>query len=309
MQEILTIDLSFISTWHPKYDESERDEPEYRNLVSQVRNELNRNGSLSKETFVRILDWKSPRVKGIVQLNQFPTYKKTISDAIRVEKEQKLSVLCQLRGIGAPVGSTLLHFINPNEFPIIDVRTVETLHYAGLLKSRSTDLRQYPAFTAEMLKIASENATFSLRELDRALFAYHKLFLSRKRKWKIAATIKPRAKSLQAAREGVTTHDKVLDVFKDQIDKIFSRGAVVDLVVHAYPGTNRSSVIPSDYCYNKINADRRSFTFHGFEYTSDQKYKWLGLNYPYSGPIFWNNEQVGHWERGHCHLWKDPRQY
>lgn len=308
MQEMLKIDSTFISTWHPKYDESENDEPEYRTLVAQIGNELKQRGSLSKETFIRVLDWKSPRVKGIARLNEFPVYEKGMADAVRAQKDQKLGVLCQLHGIGAPVGSTLLHLMYPNEFPIIDIRTVETLHYAGLLKSQSTDLTRYPAFAAEILKIASENPAFSLREIDRALFAYHKMFLSQKLKGKVAATMEPRVKS-QATGGGLTTRDKVLNVFKGQIDKIFLREEIIDLVVHAYPGTNRTSVIPSDYCYNKINADPNSFKLHGFEFTSDQKYKWLGPNNPYSGPIYWKTEQVGKWERGQCQLWKDPRKH
>lgn len=306
MQEYLRIDSAFISTWHPKYDESESDKPEYKTLLAQIRDELNQKGTLSKETFIGVLDWKSPRVKGIVRLNEFAIYEKGIADAVRAGKNQKLGVLCELHGIGGPVGSTLLHLIYPNEFPIIDIRTVETLHRAGLLQSLSTDLARYPAFAREILKIASENPAFSLREIDRALFAYHKMFLSPKLKGKMARTVEPRVKA-QPTSGKPTTRDKVLNVFKDKINQIFLKEEICDLVVHAYPTNNRKSVIPSDYCFNKLNADPSSFKLHRFEFTSDQKYKWLGPDHPYSGPIYWKSEQVGKWERGQCQLWKDPR--
>lgn len=102
----------------------------------------------------------------------------------------------------------------------------------------------------------------------------------------------------------VTTHQKVLNVFSN---KQLSRQQIVDLIVHAYPDTNPKSVIPSDYCYNRINVDPSSFKLQVFEITSDDKYKWLGPNYPYSGPIYWKSEQVGKWEQGKCEIWKDPR--
>ena len=308
MHEVFKIDSTFISTWHPKYDESESDEAEYKNLVAQIRNEINRKGSFSKETFIQVLDWKSPRVKGIARLNEYPVYETGIADAVRAGKEQKLHVLCQLHGIGAPVGSTLLHLMYPTEFPIIDIRTVETLHYAGLLKSHSTDIARYPAFKAAILKLASELPAFSLREIDRALFACHKMYLAPKSKQKKIGAPVPRY-TIQTRTSNLTTREKVQEVFKGQVNRIFLREEIIDMVVLAYPETKRKSVIPSDYCYNMINADPSSFKLHGFVITSDRKYKWLGPNAPYTGPIYWKAEQVGQWERGQCQLRKDPRKH
>ncbi|MBU4245939.1 MAG: hypothetical protein KKE71_02760, partial [Nanoarchaeota archaeon] len=58
----LVIDDSFISKWHPKYDESEDDEKEYCDLVAKVSEELSKSDTLSEEVFIGILNWKSPRV-------------------------------------------------------------------------------------------------------------------------------------------------------------------------------------------------------------------------------------------------------
>jgi len=326
MKEGLMIDSAFISTWHPRYDEIEGDEPEYQNLIDQIRNELNDNGSLTKSTFVRVLDWKSPRVKGIVKLNEFSVYETGIADAFRTPDSQKLGMLCQLYGIGAPVGSTLLHLMYPTVFPIIDIRTVETLQHVGLLRSPATNLTRYPAFMAAILKIASENSVFTLREIDRALFSYHKIILSPSLKRKIAGA-QPTDRMLTAGRnttnqnkgvniarhiamsEKLTTRDKVVNVFADKHGQIFSKKEVVDLVLQAYPypDTKRKSIIPSDYCYNMINVDPSSFKLHGFEFIANEQYRWLGPAYPYSGPIYWKAEQVGKWENGQCDLWKDPR--
>ena len=324
MPERLVIDSAFILTWHSRYDEIERDEPEYQNLVDQTRREMNEIGSISKGTFVRVLDWKSPRVKGILRLNEFSVYEKGIADAIRTANSQKLGVLCQLHGIGAPVGSTLLHLMYPDVFPIIDIRTVETLKHAGLLQSSATDLLRYPVFKVAILKIASENSGFSLREIDRALFSYHKMIFSPSLKRRTTGAkptnqVTASSNNLPPEKIGVnlvgyrvmsdklTTRDKIVNVFVGKEGQNFSRTEIIDFVIQTYPETNRKSVIPSDYCYNMINADPSSFKLHGFEFLPNKEYRWLGPDYAYSGPIYWKAEQVGKWEGGQCHLWSDPR--
>ena len=104
-----------------------------------------------------------------------------------------------------------------------------------------------------------------------------------------------------------TIKDKVLSVFQDRADQEFGREEISDLVAKAYPGTKKRNIIPSDYCYNSVNKDPASFKLHLFELLGDGKYKCLGPDYPYSGPILWKGEQVGKWEHGKCQLWNDPR--
>ena len=306
MESNLKIDYEFISAWHPKYDQIANDEVEYSNLVALAKKEIEQKSTISKETFIRILNWKSPRVKGIVRLNEFCIYEKGIYGSHNAEKDKKLIILLRLYGIGTPVGSTILHFMYPNSFPIIDTRTAETLHYAGRLESSLTDFTHYTPFKAEMLKIAGENLDFSLREIDRALFAYHKIYLSPKLKQNIERK-EPRRKTEMPKQQGSSKiKDKVLSVFQDRLGEKFLREEIIDLVVNAYPGTNRSSVIPSDYCYNIVNAGI-PFDFHIFKFLGEGRYKCLGPNYPYTGPIYWKREQVGKWEEGIYQLWKDPR--
>jgi hypothetical protein len=306
MESNLNIDCDFISTWHPKYDQIANDETEYRNLVALVKKEIGQKSTISKETFIRILNWKSPRVKGIVRLNEFNIYGKGIGAAYNAEENQKLIILLRLYGIGTPVGSTILHFMYPNAFPIIDIRTAETLHYAGRIESSLTGFSRYASFQSEMLRIARENPIFTLREIDRALSAYHKIYLSPKLKQNIERKEVKRKIEIPKPQSILKIKDKVLSVFQDRVGEKFLREEIIDLVVNAYPGTNRRSVIPSDYCYNMINVTL-PFDFHIFESLDEGRYKCLGPNYPYTGLIYWRREQVGKWEEGRYQLWKDPR--
>jgi hypothetical protein len=171
----IKIDDLFIQSWHPRYDEIEDDEPEYSRLLSKVCSEIETNHSLSKQTFTEILNWKSARVKGKIDWTNYETYSNTIKEFHDASSMEKMNRLIALPGIGAPVSSTFLHFIYPSFFPIIDRRTVDVLRYFGYIRHKSTDIAQYPAFMAAVLGIRDCYPNWSLREIDRAVFTYHKM--------------------------------------------------------------------------------------------------------------------------------------
>jgi hypothetical protein len=81
--------------------------------------------------------------------------------------------------VEAATASTLLHFMRPEEMPIIDVRTVGVLFAAGLISSPQKDLEHYKEFRQAILRIQSSCPDRSLREIDRGLFAYHKEVLDK----------------------------------------------------------------------------------------------------------------------------------
>ncbi|MHC1729292.1 MAG: endonuclease NucS domain-containing protein [Syntrophobacteraceae bacterium] len=98
-----------------------------------------------------------------------------------------------------------------------------------------------------------------------------------------------------------TIPHKILFAIKARFGEILSGRQIIDLVEAAFPGTNRTSVIPSDYCYNILNRGIK-FDRHFFEYR-DGQYKILGPNYEYVGPIYWKGKKVGEWRKGE----KTPR--
>jgi len=169
------IDDQFIKTWHPRYDETECDEPEYQRLLVRVSSEITARHTLTRLTFEEILNWKAARVKGIIDWDNFSDYSYKIKKSLEESDQNKMTLLTSLRGIGAPVASTFLHFIYPNSFPIFDQRTVGVLRYFRYIYSKSTELAQYPAFRSAVLKIQASCPEWSLREIDRAVFAFHKL--------------------------------------------------------------------------------------------------------------------------------------
>lgn len=98
----------------------------------------------------------------------------------------------------------------------------------------------------------------------------------------------------------------VEETFKHEIGNTFTRSEIIDRV-HEKSGFKRSSIIPSDYCYNRRN---KGIIFPGwclFERVENGMYKYLGPGYKYSGPVFFREKSMfedgvfGHWRSGVYH--------
>ena len=96
----------------------------------------------------------------------------------------------------------------------------------------------------------------------------------------------------------LTIEAKVLSTFEGKEGERFTRSEIIEMVVKKFPGTNKSSVIPSDYCYNKIN-NGINFKFHVFEWVTRGVYKYLGRRYKFNGLVLWKGEEYGIWNDGH----------
>jgi len=83
---------------------------------------------------------------------------------------------------------------------------------------------------------------------------------------------------------GMPIYDQIQDILKDRIGSIVTASEIKHALKTKY-GTNASSIIPSDYCYNRFNKGIR-FNKHIFEYIDHKTYKYLGENYLFTGLIF-----------------------
>jgi hypothetical protein len=176
----VVIDDAFINEWHPKYDWTESDEDEYQELVAIVSRDIASAGTVSKSTFLRMWNWKgATRVIRHVAIAAYDTlYAPAFRRAASQTPERKLATLIapgvKLPGVEAATGSTLIHFMHPDSMPIIDVRTCEVLFAAGLISTDRKDLAHYEEFRKAIDGIRRRCPRWTLRQIDRALFAYHK---------------------------------------------------------------------------------------------------------------------------------------
>ena len=92
---------------------------------------------------------------------------------------------------------------------------------------------------------------------------------------------------------------KFLDVFDGHEGEVFTRSKIIELICMHFPGTNPSSLIPSDYCYNLFNKGI-NFRNHIFEQVNQGVYKYLGQNAAYTGKVYWSksDQPVGEWLDG-----------
>ena len=78
--------------------------------------------------------------------------------------------------------------------------------------------------------------------------------------------------------------DQIKDFLKDRTVEIVTT-AQIKIALNEKYGTHASSIIPSDYCYNRFNKGIR-FDKHIFVYIDHNTYKYLGENYQFTGLIF-----------------------
>lgn len=88
-----------------------------------------------------------------------------------------------------------------------------------------------------------------------------------------------------------------------EIIKVKGSGSTVtrkELVylLHNNYGVAIGSIIPSDYCYNRINDGITLTKPTLFEYLGPGRYRCLGENFPYTGDIYHNGYIVGMCENG-----------
>lgn len=85
----------------------------------------------------------------------------------------------------------------------------------------------------------------------------------------------------------MTIKEEVQNTFAGtEIGTLFTRAEIIEKVHNKY-GRNAESIIPTDYCYNRINNGLcLENHFAIFEYTFDKQFKYLGVDYLYTGAIF-----------------------
>jgi len=128
-------------------------------------------GFYTREEFLQVCAWKTVRSRPKVAANtEAAIVDATARSLAAGDEATRIGALLELEGVGVPTASTLLYFAFPDDYPILDVRALESLG----VKSRST----YPVgFWLEYLNVCRElsrRAGVSLRTLDKALWQHSK---------------------------------------------------------------------------------------------------------------------------------------
>jgi hypothetical protein len=128
-------------------------------------------GHYTRAEFIEVCAWKTPRSRPRVAANSAATVVAATRRALAAEDEAiRFATLLALGGVGAPTASTLLYVAFPDDYPILDVRALESLG----VKSRSTYPVSFWLGYLEACRTLARQTGVSLRTLDKALWQHSK---------------------------------------------------------------------------------------------------------------------------------------
>lgn len=128
-----------------------------------------RDGYLTKESFLDLCRWKSPRLLGHAKSNSASFIKEATTVAFATEHEElKMGALTALAGVGYPMASAILHLVHIDNYPLLDFRALWSL---GIAKPPQYNFRFWWSYVEACRKIAKESK-LDMRTIDRALWQY-----------------------------------------------------------------------------------------------------------------------------------------
>ncbi len=178
MGAVLELTRQFVQGFSAKYDRwtSPKDRLEEEAIRGWL-NSLPEPKHLNWRYFVRLGCWKTPRQRRAYESNDSGLVEEATRVAYESSNEMlKLYALMALRGVSVAVAACILHFLHPDRFPIFDYHVRGALKDAGEWELDETDgsEKAWEAFLPVMRRLAS-NLDVSMRNLDKALFAYDKV--------------------------------------------------------------------------------------------------------------------------------------
>jgi hypothetical protein len=115
-------------------------------------------------------EWKSPRIRPQIARNTEAGVRGVTAAAFLASSDPaRLQVLLGLRGVGVAVASVMLHFAEPNRYPIYDVRVRAALRRLGVRRRFPPTAAGWTAYAAALRGLAARYRV-SLRTLDKALW-------------------------------------------------------------------------------------------------------------------------------------------
>lgn len=128
-------------------------------------------GYYTRTEFIDVCRWKTARSAARVAANPAKTIKDVTRRVFATRDEaERMSALLELDGVGVPTASTLLFCAFPDDYPILDVRALESL---GVKPRTQYSVSFWLAYLNACRELASRHGVH-IRTLDKALWQYSK---------------------------------------------------------------------------------------------------------------------------------------
>lgn len=158
---------SQVHTWAGRYLNTSND----AKLRSRLRPVVRARGYLTRNEFLEICRWKSPRTQPLCADNDEFTVRTVTRAAFSTADESlKIDSLRTMKGVEWPTASTLLHFCDRRPYPILDFRALWSLGYRRAPRYTMEFWLAYLKFTRDL----AGRMRIDVGTLDRALWQYSK---------------------------------------------------------------------------------------------------------------------------------------
>jgi len=168
-----TDDLQAVQLYSKKYWQKvsateNRIEPEIEREMPRYRTA----GYLDKAMFRKLARWKTPRNDNLYQQNSEDRVRAATSLAFSSRSEiDAIDALEELDGVKQRTATAILHWLRPDEFPILDIRAVRALGETFPDWDNRANYLRY----ANRVRALAKTLGVDLRTLDRALWAWDKM--------------------------------------------------------------------------------------------------------------------------------------
>jgi len=169
MDFTLRFDLSTVDELANRYVEKNSVQSAEDFIEQTIAPSARRNGMYSREEFLKLCHWKTPRSQPRCAKNADDFIHEVTRIALSAKNERvRIEALRLLDGVDWSTASVLLHFGHAEKYPILDFRALESL---------SINLPSQYSFEfwwryVEICRSLADKAGVSMRTLDRALWQY-----------------------------------------------------------------------------------------------------------------------------------------
>jgi hypothetical protein len=155
------------------------DQYELEKQIFEMGKEVKERGWLEKSEFITICLWKSRRPKRLYDLNPDKEII-TKSKLSFSEKDEfkKIKILTELKGVRIPTASAILSVVNPDIYPIIDERCIQSLTDLGVIKWKTITENNWIEYL-KIIRNLSMEKNKTAREIEKGLFAYNRINLDK----------------------------------------------------------------------------------------------------------------------------------
>lgn len=160
-----------------KSELSTDENPKAAILIKELEH-VKKNGYLTRDEFLKIAMWKSPRPKKHYLANSeeeiISISKKVLSTDF---EKRKIELLDSLKGVRIPTASAVLTLIDPKNYGMIDIRVWNVLYVYEYVRTKSDgkNLNADNWYNALMLfRHYAKKFHVSARNIEQILFLHHK---------------------------------------------------------------------------------------------------------------------------------------